>query len=97
MSLWIPDENGTGPLQVDASAAFLKPVKVETTREEVYRMVQRLKGEPKEKCIALSNEKFKKCVAYSVDDTEGMEAFCGDVIVFYCCRVVLDGRGIPFV
>ena len=95
MPLWTPcEKDGEEALRVDASAAFGHPLVVDTTKEEVWRLVLRLKNEPKPKLVTLSNEKFRSCLAPPTE--EGLERTCGDVLVFYCTRYLLDGRGVPF-
>lgn len=85
-------------VRVDASAAFGHPVAVMTTRKELNRLIQRIQGETRDAQIALSNDKFRRCVAPcpAQDDEEAFERFCGDVLVFYAARYVLHGTPIPY-
>ena len=89
-----------GPLVVDAAPAFGKPVAVHTTRAELQRLVQRLRAETHTRRSTVSNDAYRRCLAYAVPDPvdpadEGFQRFCGDVLVFYCARHVIDGRGVP--
>lgn len=96
----MPDTTGsTSALRVDARPAFNQPVVVDTTKEELRRIVARLKGDGREKQIDASNRAFRRCVGKTFGEEEGVvdEDYCGDVLVFYCARFLLDGRGIPFV
>ena len=101
--IWVPDEKfSEGDLQVDARPAFGQPIAIETSKQEMLRLISRLKADGKEKQIQVSNQKFKKCIGKQFNeqqddvDQEEFEAFCGNVLVFYCTRYLLDGRGIPF-
>lgn len=102
--LWMPPDAAAdvqdGELRVDAAPAFGKPVVVHTTRAEMYRLVQRLRAETHTRRSAVSNDAYRRCLAYAVPDpvdpdAEAFQRFCGDVLVFYCARNVIDGRGVP--
>jgi hypothetical protein len=96
-TLWDPsDGSADGPLRVEALPLVGKPVVVETTKAEMRRLVQRMRGDSN--LVDVSNRVFRRLVG---DPTppEGTsvewESFCGDVLVLYCARHVLDGRGVP--
>ena len=101
--VWVPDEkmNTEGDLQVDARPAFDQPIAIETSKQEMLRLISRLKADGREKQIQVSNQMFKKCVGKKFKEEDEVnedefESFCGNVLVFYCARYLLDGRGIPF-
>jgi hypothetical protein len=100
--VWVPDEkNSEGDLQVDARPAFGQPIAIETSKQEMLRLISRLKADGREKQIHVSNQMFKKCIGKQFNEQddvqqEEFEAFCGNVLVFYCTRFLLDGRGVPF-
>ena len=100
--MWIPGDAAAedGPLLVDAAPAFGKPVAVRTTRAELTRLIQRIQGETETRRCAVSNDAYRRCLAYEVPaevdpKCEAFQRFCGDVLVFYCARHVIDGRGVP--
>jgi hypothetical protein len=99
--IWLPDSGGdvSGDLRVNALPAFNQPISVLTSRTEMLRIIERLKTDGKQKQIAVSNGLFKKGLYFDPTGkdltSEEFQRFCGDVIVFYCVRFVLDGRGIP--
>lgn len=99
--LWFPEADETeSSLTVDASPVFRVPVLVSTTRSEMRRMVQRLRAESKEELVSMSNRRFRDCISANATEMEergGEEwgRFCGDVLVFYAIRYVLDGVGVP--
>ena len=101
--IWLPDSDdpfrGDDDLRVNALPAFNLPISVVASRVEMRGIIKRLKAESKEKRIALSNSLFRKCLSFDPKDmdtsSEEFERFCGDVIVFYCIRFVIDGRGVP--
>ena len=111
-TLWDPDEGDEdGELKVEAMTAFQKPVTVPTTKAVVRRLVQRMRADKTESVKELSNAVFRRSVVADVetmearsrakdateDEKEAWGRFCGDVIVFYATRVVLDGRAVPVV
>lgn len=99
--IWLPDSDGGhgDELRVNALPAFNLPISVIASRTEMRGIIKRLNAEPKEKKIALSNDLFKKGLTFDPADkdtaSEEFERFCGDAVVFYCIRFVLDGRGVP--
>ena len=101
-TLWDPgDGKDDGPLRVEALPLVRKPVVVETTKSEMRRLVQRMTADRASGAAdltAVSNRAFRR-VAADPTPEEGAnaewESFCGDVLVLYCARYVLDGRGIP--
>ena len=100
MKQWRPrprDVHSDTPVRLDASAAFKHPITVLTTKREVARIIQKLRLEKKEFRTALSNEKFRNCCVADVQDpqSESFQKFCGDVIVFFAVRFVIDGTQIP--
>ena len=100
---WRPrprDVNNDIPVRLNASSAFKHPITVLTTKREVARIIQKLRLEKKEFRTALSNEKFRNCCVADVQDlqdpqSESFQKFCGDVIVFFAVRFVIDGTQIP--
>ena len=92
-------EDGNVEVRIDASCAFGHRVTVLSTDGEIWSVVRRLKAEDKTALVQLSNDKFRACVSADPQTLgeEGFERLCGDVLVFYCTRVVLDGCGIPCV
>lgn len=94
-------------LRIDAAPAFGARVLVDTTPSEVRRLVARLRAEPRATVISLSNARYRRGLECQWEETEaraqhageeGREAWaraCGDVLVFYCARFVLDGRALP--
>lgn len=103
--VWVPDEKNEegGDLRVDARPAFGQPIAIETSKKEMLRLISRLKADGREKQIHVSNQMFKRCVGKKFEEQgdvhteeDEFESFCGNVLVFYCTRYLLDGRGIPF-
>ena len=108
-ALWLPDDHAPRPpseaLRIDASHTLRKPVLVTTTCGEVQRLVRRMRAEPRDNLVRVSNQKYSGCVAAPVQELSDhkenedlrfqWERFCGDVVVFHCARWVLDGSGIP--
>lgn len=98
---WSPvperDEGSEEVIHVDASQPFRHPIRCLTTRRELYSLVQRLKSETPEGRSRVSNDKFRRCLRFdAVDHTpEELETFCGNVVVFHCCRLAIDGRPVP--
>lgn len=94
--MWTPDSNEFGAeFDVDASAAFGHPLRVHTTHDDMARLVQRLRGESKPRITSISNRTFRSCVGPVPEGEEEFGRYCGDVLVFYCARLVIDGRGVP--
>jgi hypothetical protein len=97
--------DGTGgadgeAVRVDASAMFAVPLVVESTRGEVRRLLARLRAEPRDALVALSNKKYRAVVAglppaTAPDDEEAWGRLCGDVLVFHAARLVLAGTPLP--
>ena len=86
----------TGDVSVDASAAFGHALRVRTTHEELERLIQRMRTETREAVINLSNRTFRACTGTLPEEgTTEFERYCGDVLVFYCARNILDGRKVP--
>ena len=100
--VWIPDNGDeNGDLKVDTRPAFGQPIAIETSKKELLDLISRLKSDGKEKQISVSNDMFRKCVGKVFDegsdtDQDEFESYCGNVLVFYCTRFLIDGRGIPF-
>lgn len=94
-------------LHVNAFPAFGTPVLVDTTQDVVQRLLERLRAEPRTEVVALSNKLYRRNIGFAAEETdacaragdeaalEAWQRFCGDVLVFYCARNVLDGREIP--
>ena len=84
---------------IEASCAFPQNVLVCSTDGEIWSLVTRLRAESKGSLVRLSNSKFRECITYNpkggAEPSDAFERFCGNVLVFYCARVVLDGCGIP--
>lgn len=100
MTLWTPqaqDEHSKEEVHVDARPAFGHAVRCVVTRAELFGLVRRLRAESAAKRIDVSNDMFRKCVSFDVDTHTQceFEEYCGRVIVFYCCRLILDERGVP--
>lgn len=100
--VWDPNGkqgNSDDSLKVDARPAFGQPVAIETTKTELNRIIARLKSDGREKQIQVSNQMFRKCIGQQLEEStpsDVFETYCGGVLVFYCARFLLDGRGIPF-
>lgn len=101
--VWDPEgkkqQNGDDSLKVDARPAFAQPVAIETTKAELKRIIARLKSDGRDKQIHVSNQMFRRCIGQQLDEStlsDVFEEYCGNVLVFYCARFLLDGRGIPF-
>lgn len=99
--VWIPDKKSeSGDLKVDTRPAFGQPISIETSKKEMLTLISRLRADGKDKQISVSNDMFRKCVGKTFDEAntnpDEFESYCGNVLVFYCTRFLLDGRGIPF-
>ena len=99
---WVPTkEEEDAALRVDASAAFRRPVVVNSTAAQMRSLITRLRAEPKESLVERSNRLYRAGLLADVaaleaaTDQEPWERYCGDVLVFYAIRYVLDERGIP--
>ena len=67
---------------------------------EVRRLLARLRAEPRDALVALSNKKYRAVVAAlppatAPDDEEAWGRLCGDVLVFHAARLVLAGTPLP--
>ena len=108
-ALWYPEddaqkETDESSLRVDGHPGFGRPMVVQTTRERMRSLIRQLRGETQADLVALSNERYRAiltAVPASVDDgwkrrhAEAWERACGNVLVVYAVRWILDGRGIP--
>jgi hypothetical protein len=96
-----PSKRESPRVRLDAQPAFGAAVVVDTTRAEVRQLVRRMRAESAETLRTMSNERFRRCVSADVatlasdSSSEAWERYCGDVVVFYCLRHVLDGRDVP--
>lgn len=97
-TLWDPGDGvDDGALRVEAFPLVRKPVVVDTTKAELRRLVQRMTAD-RGNLKAVSNRAFRRLAGETTpEEASGIEweSFCGDVLVLYCARYVLDGRGIP--
>jgi hypothetical protein len=86
-------------VRLDATAMFRVPLVVDSTRGEVRRLLARLRAEPRDALVALSNAKYRAVAAglppATAPDDEAWGRLCGDVLVFHCARLVLAGTPLP--
>jgi hypothetical protein len=99
--MWEPKKKDCdGDLEVDARPAFKQPVRVKTSKREMLQLVRRLQAEGRDKQIQVSNQMFRRWARAGASKDldpkqDEFEAFCGNVLVFYCARYLLDGRRVP--
>ena len=98
-ALWMPTATATEDvLLVDAAPASGQPVLVHTTQATLWQLVEQLRAEPNARRVEVSNRAFRACVSFQgAEDpaSRPFQRFCGDVLVLYCARFLLDGRGVP--
>ena len=95
-------------MRVDGRPVVRSPLVVHTTRAEMRGLIRRMESMDRASLVGLSNEKFRACHSHGdLSDfrrrcsREGGEEewgrMCGDVLIIYAARWVLDARGVPLV